>query len=60
VLITSSIAALALPLAIGILARSRLALRLTQLYLWLAVIAGCAIGGTAEIDISKKELEEYV
>jgi len=40
VLITSSSAALALPLAIGILARSHLALRLTQLYLWLAVIAG--------------------
>ena len=40
VLIASSLETLLLPLALGILARSRLALRLTQLYLGLVVVAG--------------------
>ena len=43
--IASSIAALTLPLAIGILMRSRLALRLTQLYLWLFVVLGWIVVG---------------
>jgi hypothetical protein len=40
VALASGIAALTLPLAIGILGRSRIALHVTKVYLWTAVIGG--------------------
>jgi hypothetical protein len=40
-LIASVVGGLALPLGIGILMESALALRLTQIYLWVGATAGC-------------------